>query len=58
MSIGRAIIIPAILALGVAGSTVAGSAIAVAGGHLQAHVAAAHVHPIDAAGNPNIYFHT
>lgn len=53
MSIGRTIIIPAILALGVAGSTVAGSAIAVASGNLhpQAHV------QTNAVANPNLYYH-
>lgn len=58
MRIGRAIIIPAILALGVAGSAVAGSAIAVTSGHLPAHVSGTHVQTNYAAGNPNIYFHT
>lgn len=53
MSIGRSIIIPAILALGVAGSTVAGSAIAVTGGHVQGHVSGTHVVAIA----PDIYFH-
>ncbi len=56
MRIGRAIIIPAILALGVAGSTVAGSAIAVAGGHLNAHVTS-HAQASGSTVTPNIYFH-
>ena len=58
MGIGRAIIIPAILALGVAGSTVAGSAIAVAGGHLHPYVSSTYAQSIGPAANPNIYFHT
>ena len=55
MRIGRAIIIPAILAFGVAGSTVAGSAIAVAGGHLHPYVSSTQVQPT--GSSPYIYFH-
>jgi hypothetical protein len=58
MRIGRAIIIPAILALGVAGSTVAGSAIAVAGAHLHPQVAGNNAHPKRPSAAPDIYFHT
>jgi hypothetical protein len=57
MRIGRAIIIPAILALGVAGSTVAGSAIAVSSGHLHAHMSGTHVQADGPAASPYIYFH-
>ena len=57
MRIGRAIIIPAILALGVAGSTVAGSAIAVAGVHMHPYSASAHVHSGQYMG-PNLYMHS
>ena len=53
MRIGRAIIIPAILALGVAGSTVAGSAIAVAAGHGTS----VHVQSKIAYGDPNFLYH-
>jgi hypothetical protein len=52
MRIGRAIIIPAILALGVAGSTLAGSAMATAAGH--AHAVHAQTH---AASIPHVYYH-
>jgi hypothetical protein len=57
MGIGRSIIIPAIIALGVAGSTVAGSAIAVAGGHLQTHVSGTHVQADGLTAIPDIYWH-
>lgn len=52
----RAIIIPAMLTLGVSGSTVAGAAFAVAGGHLHPHLLRSHVQSGSAA-NPNIDFH-
>jgi hypothetical protein len=58
MRIGRAIIIPAILALGVAGSTVAGSAIAVAAGHLHPQGSSVHVQSKIAYGDPNFYYHS
>ena len=51
MRIGRAIIIPAILALGVAGSALSGSAIAVA----AIHAPAAHVQAVSAA--PQTFYH-
>jgi len=57
MRIGRAIIIPAILTLGVAGSTIAGSAIAVAGVHLHPYSVSTH-HPIKGGASPNIFYHT
>jgi hypothetical protein len=57
MRIGRAIIIPAILALGVAGSTVAGSAIAVAGVHSPPHATGTHAHRPGPAAHSSIYFH-
>lgn len=57
MRIGRAIIIPAILALGVAGSTVAGSAIAVAGVHVHPYTAGVNAHSGQYIG-PDIYFHS
>jgi hypothetical protein len=52
MRIGRAIIIPAILALGVAGSAVAGSSIAVAAVH-NPH--STYVQPTRVY--PDIYYH-
>jgi len=58
MRIGRVVIIPAILALGVAGSTVAGSAIAMASVHSHAHVSGSHVQSKGATADPNIYYHT
>lgn len=56
MRIGRAVIIPAILALGVAGSTVAGSAIAVAGVHQHPHTYT-NVHSTAGTQSPDIYYH-
>ena len=53
MRIRRALIIPAILALGVAGPAFSGSAMAVAAGHapsVQVQVAAA-------SGHPDTYYH-
>ena len=58
MRIGRAVIIPAILALGVAGSTVAGSAIAVSSGHLHSHASGTVAMSKGPTANPGIYFHT
>lgn len=58
MRIGRAVIIPAIVALGVAGSTVAGSAIAVAAPHLHPHSADLHAQPKNGGAKPDIYYHT
>jgi len=57
MRIGRAIIIPAILALGVAGSTVAGSAIVAVGSQLHPHASSTQAQSNGPASNPNIYFH-
>ena len=51
MRIGRSIILPAIVALGLAGSAVAGLAVAAPAGHVtsvQTHVA---------ASNPNMFYH-
>jgi hypothetical protein len=56
MRIGRAIIIPAILALGVAGSAVAGSAIPLAAGHLG-HVTSHHLHKTVLADSPDLFYH-
>jgi len=57
MRIGRAIIIPAILALGVAGSAVAGSAMPMAAIHVG-HVAKAHPRHTGGHTTPDIFFHT
>jgi len=57
MRIGRVVIIPAILALGVAGSTVAGSAIAMASVHPHVHASGSHVAAKGASADPNIYYH-
>jgi hypothetical protein len=55
MRIGRAFIIPAILALGVAGSALVGSAIpAVAASVPNAHV---HVHTTGISTGKNMYHH-
>ncbi len=51
MRIGRAIIIPAILALGIAGSAVAGSAVPLAAGHTT-HVTGVHPHK----SGPDVYY--
>lgn len=56
MSIGRAVIIPAILALGVAGSTVAGTATALASTH--PHLSAASIAPLSNAASPFIFYHS
>lgn len=56
MRIGRAIIIPAIIALGVAGSAVASSAMVGASGNLHSSQSSASASPTS-TGNPNIYFH-
>jgi hypothetical protein len=53
MRIGRAIIIPAILALGAAGSILAASAMPTAAGH----AASIHVQAASSSANPNLYFH-
>ena len=52
MRIRRAIIIPAILALGVAGSILSGSAMAAAAGHAPS----VHVPAAAAPANPNMYY--
>jgi hypothetical protein len=51
MRIGRAIIIPVILAFGVAGSIVSGSAVSAAAGH------SASVHVQAASAGVGIYYH-
>lgn len=57
MRIGRAVIIPAILALGVAGSTVAGTATALASVHT--HQSAASITPLGGpAASPSLYYHS
>jgi hypothetical protein len=53
MSIGRAIVIPAIVAFGVAGSTVATTAITVA----AAHPTSVHVQASSAPAQPLMYYH-
>jgi hypothetical protein len=53
MRIGRAIILPAILALGVAGSLLTGSAMSAAAGH----EAGAHVQAAAASAIPDILYH-
>lgn len=53
MRIGRAIIIPAIVALGVTGSILIGPATPIAVGHAPA----AHVLTDPSAGIPYIYYH-
>jgi hypothetical protein len=54
MRIGRAIIIPAVLALGVAGSVLTGSAISVA----ATHAPRVHVQSGTDAVKPDIFLHT
>jgi hypothetical protein len=54
MRIGRAFIIPAILALGVAGSALVGSAIPAA----AANVPIVHVHPTGLQTGTNMYHHS
>jgi hypothetical protein len=51
MRIGRTIIIPAILALGVAGSALSGSAMSTASGHAPT------AHVLAAGATPGIYYH-
>jgi hypothetical protein len=53
MRIRRALIIPVILALGVAGSALSGSAMAVATGHTPS----VHVQAAAASAHPGIYYH-
>ncbi len=53
MHIGRAIIIPAILALGASASILAGSAVAVS----VAQAPAAHVHLTDSSKVSNLFYH-
>ncbi len=53
MRIGRALIIPAILALGVAGSILAGSAMPVA----AVHAPSVHVQAVTVSSVPNMYYH-
>lgn len=57
MRIGRAIIIPAILAFGVAGSTVAGSAIAVSSGQMHPHMSMVRL-PTKGHMQPDLYMHS
>jgi len=52
MRIGRVLIIPAILALGVAGSILAGSAMSPAAGHAPS----VHVQAAAASARPDIYY--
>ncbi len=54
MRIGRALIIPAILALGLAGSAMAGSAMVAAAGHAPS----VHVQATTASAHSNTYYHT
>jgi hypothetical protein len=54
MRIGRAIIIPAILALGVAGSLLTGSAMSAA----AAHQATVNVHVAALTARPDTFYHT
>jgi hypothetical protein len=53
MHVRRAIIIPAILALGVAGSVLPGLAMSAVAGH----TASVHVHVVAAPANPDVYYH-
>lgn len=53
MRIGRTIIIPAILALGVAGSALPGSVMAAAAGHAPS----THVLAVAAPATPDILYH-
>jgi hypothetical protein len=53
MRVGRAILIPAILALSVAGSVLSGSGMAVAAGHPPT----VHVYVIGSFGVTNTYYH-
>jgi len=53
MRIRRALIIPAIFALGLAGSALSGSAMAVAAGHAPS----VQVQVAGASGHPHTYYH-
>ncbi len=53
MRIKRAIIIPALLALGAAGSVMAGSAVPLA----AAHAPAVHASALAANGGPAVFYH-
>ncbi len=53
MRIRRAIIIPAILALGAAGSVLSASGMSVAAGHAPS----AHVQAAGSSATPDIYYH-
>ena len=53
MRIRRVLIIPVILALGVAGSILSGSAMSAAAGHAPS----VHVQGAAASANPNMYYH-
>jgi hypothetical protein len=53
MRIGRTIIIPAIVALGVAGAVLAGSEISAA----AVHVSASHVQVTASSANPDVLYH-
>jgi hypothetical protein len=53
MRIGRPIIIPAILALGVAGSILSSSAMASA----AVHAPSVQAHAVGATGGPHIFYH-
>lgn len=53
MRIGRAVIIPTILALGVAGSSIAGASVAVASSHLTHQVASGN----GQSTNPDLFYH-
>jgi hypothetical protein len=54
MRIGRSIIIPAILALGAAGSILSSSAVSVA----AVHAPSIHMQARGATGGPNIFYHS
>lgn len=54
MRIGRAIIIPAIVALGVAGTVPPGAEVAMAAGHAPA----AHVHTAVTTSLSGVYYHS
>lgn len=57
MRIGRVIIIPAIVAFGVAGSTIAGSATALASVHTKVHSTGVYINPYGGAVAPFIFYH-
>jgi hypothetical protein len=54
MRVGRTIIIPAVLALGVAGSVLA----AVEASAATEHVAIAHVQTVASSPTPDVFYHT